>query len=56
MSCQNYAGHKYAFFWNDMSGDNGANKSNPTPSDDTDYNNGTLVVACTGASYVLLIN
>ena len=57
LSCQNYAGHKYAFFWNDMSGDNGANpKQNIPPSDDTDYGNGTIVVACSGASYVLLIN
>ena len=47
LSCQNYAGHKYAFFWNDMSG---------LPPDDTDYNNGTLVISCSGAAYVLLIN
>lgn len=46
LSCQNYAGHKYAFFWNDMGGN----------TDDTDYNNGTLVISCAGASYVLLIN
>ncbi len=46
LSCQNYAGHNYAFFWNDMSG----------LVDDTDYGNGTLQIACSGASYVLLIN
>lgn len=47
LSCQNYAGHNYAFFWNDMSGRYG---------DDTDYGNGTLQISCAGASYVLLIN
>lgn len=52
LSCQNYAGHNYAFFWNDMSGKNGTNP----PTDDTDYGNGTLLVNCSGASYVLLIN
>ncbi|MGI4946606.1 MAG: hypothetical protein ACRYHQ_39620, partial [Janthinobacterium lividum] len=47
LSCQNYAGHNYAFFWNDMSGRYG---------DDTDYGDGTLQISCAGASHVLLIN
>ncbi len=47
LSCQNYAGHNYAFYWNDMGG---------RIRDDTNYNNGNLQIACTGASYVLLIN
>ncbi len=52
LSCQNYAGHTYTFFWNSMSGTN-----NTTPStDDTDYGNGTLQIACSGSSYVQLIN
>ena len=46
LSCQNYAGHNFAFFWNDMGG-------NP---DNTDYADGTLQVSCSGASYVMLIN
>lgn len=47
LSCQNYAGHNYAFYWNDMGG---------RYTDDTNYNNGTLQISCAGASYVLLIN
>ena len=47
LSCQNYAGHNYAFFWNDMSGRYG---------DDTDYGDGILQISCAGASHVLLIN
>ncbi len=54
LSCQNYAGHNYAFFWNDMSGLMPSNGSGS--GDDTDYKNGTLQIACSGASYVLLIN
>ncbi len=46
LSCQNYAGHDFAFFWNDMGG----------PIDNTDYGDGTLQVSCSGASYVMLIN
>ncbi len=52
LSCQNYAGHSYTFFWNNMSG---TNNTNP-PTDDTDYGNGTLQITCAGASYVALIN
>ncbi len=46
LSCQNFAGHTFAFFWNDMSG----------LTDDKDYGDGTLAVSCSGASYVMLIN
>ena len=52
LSCQNYAGHTYTFFWNNMSGTNNTNPS----TDDTDYGNGTLKIACSGPSYVQLIN
>lgn len=52
LSCQNYAGHTYTFFWNNMSG---TNNTKP-PTDDTDYGNGTLQIACSGPSYVQLIN
>ena len=47
LSCQNYSGHNYAFFWNDMSG------GSP---DNTDYFDGTLQISCSGASRILLIN
>lgn len=50
LSCQNYAGHNYAFFWNDMGGKAADLK------DDTDYANGVLQIACSGPSHVLLIN
>ena len=46
LSCQNYVGHTYAFFWNDMGGN----------VDDTDYANGSLEIACSASSYVTLIN
>ena len=52
LSCQNYAGHNFVFFWNDMSGNLGLSP----PVDDTDYGNATLQVSCSGASYVMLIN
>ncbi len=55
LSCQNYAGHNFAFFWNDMSGT--GNVQQPSqPFDDTDYGNATLQVSCSGASFVVLIN
>ena len=46
LSCQSFAGHNYAFFWNDMGG----------RTDDTDYGNGTLQISCKGPTSVLLIN
>lgn len=48
LSCQKFGGNSFAFFWNDMSGgfDN----------DDTDYNDGTLLVKCVAADNVILIN
>lgn len=55
LSCQNYAGHNFAFFWNDMSGTGNVQQPSP-PFDDTDYGNATLQVSCSGASFVVLIN
>ncbi len=47
LSCQNYSGNSYAFFWNDMSG---------IRSDNYDYNDGTLLINCAATSKVILIN
>ena len=47
LSCQNFAGHSFAFFWNDMGGGG---------SDDMNYGNGTLVINCVSQPRVRLIN
>ncbi len=47
-SCQSYGSNVFTFYWNDMGG-------NAAFSDDLDYNNGTLRIACSGTSFVLLI-
>lgn len=43
LSCQGFAGHTFAFFWNDMGGSLHAG-------DDTDYGNGTTIVSCSGST------
>ncbi len=49
LSCQGFAGHQFAFFWNDMGG-------TAAGGDNKNYGDGTLVVACNGTSRVILIN
>ena len=48
LSCQNYGRSSFAFFWNDMGGGAGT--------DDKDYGDANLVVKCSAAPKIILIN
>ena len=54
LSCQAYGNNVFTFYWNDMGGSSGSTDANGA-SDDLDYDNGNVRVACSGASFVLLI-
>ena len=54
LSCQAYGSNQFTFYWNDMGGPN-ANSLAYGGGDNLNYQDGTVTVACSGTSFVLLI-
>ena len=52
LSCQNFQGHTFTMFWNDMGG---LYHLDASDGDDTDYYNGSLRIACNGPTRVVLV-